>query len=289
MRSQGDIVHTRVELEELADREMPPEYAAVWKSLLLDAVNLLDAEPGDQVVGQLAGAPVLGLQSWPSWEPYGYLGLVASYDCGPVSALLPELGLPTSGRLAFFYYDSLGVDSPLVITSDPTTRPASRVIYVPESERGDTAPFPGEEVQRPGSPLKAVLGCTMPDIFHPRLEALEDVFSVDDAILLLEELESGAEGEPWVQLQIGGNPMQVQGPPEGEIAIAEFFADTGSAEGTYDIAEIERRTPGWVLLAQAWESSGFNFGDAGRGYWMIRPQDLSALNFDRAGFTWQSA
>jgi hypothetical protein len=129
----------------------------------------------------------------------------------------------------------------------------------------------------------------MPDIFHPRLEALEDVFSVDDAILLLEELESGAEGEPWVQLQIGGNPMQVQGPPEGEIAIAEFFADTGSAEGTYDIAEIERRTPGWVLLAQAWESSGFNFGDAGRGYWMIRPQDLSALNFDRAGFTWQSA
>ena len=47
--------------------------------------------------------------------------------------------------------------------------------------------------------------------------------------------------------------------------------------------------PAWVLLTQfdSDRTANMMWGDVGRLYWMIRPEDLAARRFDQALFTWQ--
>lgn len=83
--------------------------------------------------------------------------------------------------------------------------------------------------------------------------------------------------------RIGGWAQPLQGPIEHEIATAAL----GGGEQHSDAVAAEE--PAWVLLAQLDSDRAANmmWGDVGRLYWMIRPEDLAALRFDQAMFTWQ--
>lgn len=84
--------------------------------------------------------PSTQIGDWPVWEGHGPLGHVLSLDCAPVSGLLPDLGLPPSGTLAFFYVDGSYDDfAGIVGTGDASSRPGFRVLHLDEAEAGGAA------------------------------------------------------------------------------------------------------------------------------------------------------
>ncbi|MEE1793018.1 DUF1963 domain-containing protein [Streptomyces sp. BE308] len=84
--------------------------------------------------------------------------------------------------------------------------------------------------------------------------------------------------------QIGGHAVPVQGPVEYEIAHGALGSMHAWGDRSHD-QEAER----WVLLAQFDSDSDarMEWGDAGTLYWLIRPEDLTAHRFGRAGPTVQ--
>jgi len=89
----------------MARQHLPDSAAEDFLALLRPALRLVHAGQGDPVGAQLGGLPTLPINSWPVWEGHGPLHHVLSFYCGPVASMLPELGLPSEGRLAFFYFD----------------------------------------------------------------------------------------------------------------------------------------------------------------------------------------
>lgn len=88
--------------------------------------------------------------------------------------------------------------------------------------------------------------------------------------------------------QIGGNPYPVQGPVEQEISHG-LASEGGRREVSWTSSEVKKAADGWLLLGQfdTDDDVGFMWGDCGTLYYLIRPEDLANLGFERVAFTWQ--
>ncbi|MER7763181.1 YwqG family protein [Streptomyces sp. NPDC097619] len=294
-------------LHDHARRHLSPEVAARWTGALAPGIRLDHAGEGP-VAGRLGGLPELpsGVP-WPVWEGHGPLSHVASLDCAALVAAGGATGegteegvgggvgeaaaaLPRSGTLLFFHFDGRvdGGDA-FVNPSDPETRPGAQVLFVPAGIPVRACPAPDGLPPYPEVPLTARVGLTVPAYDAPALRAAfpgvvggpewgshpVNSRGFKDGLRALDR----AAGH--VRHRFGGHPVPVQGAVELEMAAGVL--------GSWRDPGLDEEATGWVLLAQfdTDEAVDMMWGDAGTLYWLIRPADLAAGRFDRAGFVWQ--
>ncbi|MFI1970454.1 hypothetical protein BLA24_27115 [Streptomyces cinnamoneus] len=291
-------------LHHLARTHLPADLAERWTGLLRPAARLLatpEPGPGDVVVGRLGGLPALPEnEEWPVWEGHGPLSFVASVDCAALPAHALDIPLPTEGTLSFFYFDGQIDDGDaLVWPKDPDTWAGSRVVYVPAGVAVVERALPvvdDEDVEfeaYPEVPLTARVEWTAPDAWHPDfLAALRrDGHAADPAGGHPEEAQAFVEAlwdrERRADHLVGGHANPVQSPVDYEIAHAYLGKD--GDEVTWSDPRVAEEARKWTLLAQidSDDDADMMWGDCGALYWLIRPEDLAALRFDRALFTMQ--
>jgi len=283
---------TREALEQLARKHLPSDIAERWISLLRPAARLVVRTSDSPLVGQLGGVPELPRDmDWPTWEDEGPLSFIASVDCSRLSTFGLDIPLPRAGRLSFFYFDgSFDDSSSLVIYSDPSTHPASRVLFHPPGTELVRRELPQGLVPFRKIDLTAEPITTFPSHEHSEFEsafrrpgeswesfrqhpAMSDSFN--DALY---ELDKGPRH------QVGGHADPVQGPVEHEIASGVL----GDHVSWNDPGLIEEAAT-WRLLCQIDTDDAANmmWGDVGTLYWLMKPAELRAARFDLARFTWQ--
>ncbi|WP_416954843.1 YwqG family protein [Nocardioides sp. T5] len=269
----------------LANEHLPVAAAQDFLALVRPALRLEHAGDGDPVVAQLGGLPSLPINSWPVWDGHGPLSHVLTFECEPVTTMLPELGLPTTGRLAFFYFDGAFDDfaSP-VGTWDPTTRPGFRVMHVhPERAAAHDrmhlatpappglTPFPAvamttvRTMSWPGSEspaaesiwAKAGLVGPRPGVAAPSVVALYDA---------LHELPHGG----YDTHQIGGHACPQQNAVEMEVEQLRRGL-TGEPFEWSDPA-VQAVASGWQLVVQVAsdDAADMMWGDVGQLYFLAR-------------------
>ena len=263
---------------DFAHQHLPSDIAQQWLGLLRPAVRLeIDGEP-DTVVGRLGGLPRLPEgEEWPTWEGHGPLSLIASIDCAQLPSESLDISLPGEGTLLFFFFDGqLDDDASWDGENVRDSRSGARVLHVPEGEEAPVREAPAELRPFPVLPLTARTVLTAPGDSHHRTEAAfgSEPSYPDDHPVCEEEfvdalIEFECEDGDGLLHQVGGYAESVQNDVEIEVA--------GEHAGE------------WVLLAQfdGDDEADMVWGDAGMLYWLIRPQDLAELRFDRAVFTWQ--
>jgi len=285
------------QLSRLARRHLGQAAAEAWLGLLCPAVRLIRAEPGDPVVAQLGGLPTLPINSWPVWPGNGPLGHVLTIDCASLAALMPGWDMPDSGRLAFFYFDGLSyfhTGGNGVGSWDPATQQGAQVLWLhpEESTPADlthvATPAPPGLTPFPAVALTAVPVLTWPDASDPKLRRVWDIAGLAQPASqweLLPAVESLYEAlrDKWHARpghQVGGHPDPVQ---RGDSVQREAEKIERAVRGAGDHAD------GWRLLAQvdSDDAAKMMWGDIGKLYFMIRPDDLQARRFDQARFTWQ--
>ncbi|GAB3075567.1 hypothetical protein GCM10027053_46590 [Intrasporangium mesophilum] len=282
----------------LAREHLPSDAAEEFLALLRPALRLVHAGEDDPVIAQLGGLPTVAVNSWPVWDGHGPLAHVLSFDCAPVAALLPELGLPTDGRMAFFYYDAPFDDADGTVGSwDPATRPGFHVRHLhPElSTRANitdaATPAPPGVPVYPAVPLTAVRTMTWPSFETPMIEAAwhrcgligprpgvpaDQVKALYDALWKL-------PGSGYDTHQIGGHPCPQQGPVELEVEQLRHGLE-GLPFAWGDPA-MESAAAGWQLLLQVAsdDTAAMMWGDVGQLYYLVR----DAQRPEEALFTWQ--
>ncbi|MFC0628090.1 DUF1963 domain-containing protein [Kribbella deserti] len=277
-------------LTALADKHLPPLAAADFLASLRPALRLEHAREGQEVVARLGGLPATAVASWPAWDEYGPLAHVLSFRCGPVSMMLPELGLPADGELAFFYLDQRPdfFQDAVVGTWDASTRPGFRVLHLLPG--GISATPPGL-VPLPAVELAAIRTLTWPSYDAPAAEAVWGKHglsgpregmpapAVDALYEALEELSAGG-GDVH---QIGGHPHPQQNPVEYE---AEELRH-GLLDEPFDASdpEVQAAAVSWQLLLQVAsdDDADMMWGDAGQLYYLVQ----DAQQPEEALFTWQ--
>lgn len=281
-------------LAEAGRRYFNADDAQKWISLLRPGFHLRELAPGEEVVGYLGGDPLLPADvEWPVWEGRGPLNFVAAIDCGQVPGDELDIPLPTSGSLLFFYYDGLGDDTVAYLDPD-TVVGGTRVIYLPEDAELEVRSAPEELTPFPRILLGGDMIATAPDNENAALvaayggdindpEAYVDYPTTDDGFY---DMVSAFRADHSPHHRVGGYSLPVQGAVEKEGAYA---FDPGKGEE----AKVARKEVAaqLVLLAQIDSDSrnGMVWGDSGRLYWLIHPEDLAAGRFDKATFTWQTA
>jgi Domain of unknown function (DUF1963) len=285
------------QLSRLARRHLGQAAAGAWLRLLCPAVRLARAEPGDPVVAQLGGLPALPINSWPVWPGTGPLSHVLTVDCPSLAALMPGWEMPDSGRLAFFYFDGLSYvrrEGSDVGSWDPATQEGARVLWLHPEESTPAGlthvatPAPPGLTPFPAVALTAVPVLTWPDAYDPRLRRIWDIAglaqppsewalppAVESFYEALHDMRDARPGH-----QVGGHPDPVQ---LGDSVQLEAEQIERAVRGAGDPAD------GWRLLAQvdSDDAAKMMWGDVGKLYFMIRPDDLQARRFDHARFTWQ--
>lgn len=282
----------------LAHEHLPEGAASDFLAMLRPALRLEHAAAGTPVIAQLGGLPTLPINSWPVWEGHGPLAHVLSFDCGPVSTLLPELGLPAEGRLAFFYFDERYDDFESTVGSwDASTSPGFRVTHLhPElstrahmTDAASPAP-PGLAPFRP-VPLAAVRTLTWPSYEAPAAQAIWDKHGLTGprsgvaaaGVNALYEALWKLPGGGYDTHQIGGHACPQQGPVELE---AEQLK-RGLAGEPFDWADpaVRSAASDWQLLVQVAsdDDADMMWGDVGQLYYLTRiPSEP-----ETALFTWQ--
>ncbi|MEU8221874.1 DUF1963 domain-containing protein [Kribbella sp. NPDC048915] len=298
-REVAPSIHMRDESDErrsvvtaVARKYLPADVADEFVAMLRPALRLVRARDGEPVVAQLGGLPTvsaLSASSWPTWEGHGPLDHVLSFDCAPVAAMLPELGLPTDGRLAFFYFDGKDEFESTVGPWDPSTRPGFRVLHLAASTRADAAtPAPRGLDPFPAVPLAAVRTLSWPSYQTLSVEALWSKHglrgpSADPVI-------DGLYDELWKlpdagydTHQIGGHAWSQQAPVELEVEQLRC----GLAGEPFDWSDpsVQSATSEWQLLLQVASDDAANmmWGDLGQLYYLVRDAQQPA----DALFTWQ--
>jgi uncharacterized protein YwqG len=285
-------------LTALAREHLPGGAAEDFLAMLRPALRLVHAGEDEPVVAQLGGLPTLPINSWPVWEGRGPLGHVLSFDCAPVAAMLPELGLPTDGRLAFFYFDGRYDDFESTVGSwDPSSRPGFRVLHLhPElSTRANitdaATPAPPDLAPFPVVALTAVRTLTWPSHETPMAEAVwrkhgltgprpgVPAPSVDALYEALWELPDGG----YDTHQIGGYPFPQQNPVEMEVE--QLRRGLLGEPFDWNDPSVHSAASGWRLLLQVAsdEDAHMMWGDVGQLYYLVR----SAEQPEHALFTWQ--
>lgn len=294
----------REEIERVARANLDPAIAEQWVAMLSFGVLLKKAErprgsglrrlfqreqPSD-VVGWLGGLPRLASgASWPRWEDRGPLAHIATLDCSALWPYLPdelrEAGFPESGLLSYFYFDGAidgGVE--VVGVSFFGTEDGAQVLYTPDRAGSVVVDPPADIQPYPRIDVSAEPVLTWPTWEHPRLydggrpsDGWDAVFDATKAV----EVATPHH-------QIGGNPYPVQGPVEQEISHG-LASEGGRREVSWTSSEVKKAADGWLLLGQfdTDDDVGFMWGDCGTLYYLIRPEDLANLGFERVAFTWQ--
>ena len=186
---------------------------------------------------------------------------------------------------------------------DPATQAGARVLWLHPEESTRThitdaaTPAPPGLTAFPAVALTAVPALTWPDAEDPKLERIwetSELAAPEPAMALPLEVEAlyQALDATWGDRphhQVGGHPEPVQGPVEweaGQIERALRNAD-GTPDGRSGPAAEAGR--GWHLLAQidSDDEANMMWGDLGKLYFMIRPEDLQGRRFDQARFAWQ--
>lgn len=285
----------------LARRHLPPEVAERWIGLIRPGVRLRTCRRGQQQVGQLGGLPCLPDDvDWPQWPGEGSLNFVASIDCGRLPADGFDIPLPDSGTLLFFYFDpDSGYFDPkfpprTVGVWDPQSLAAgSSIIYVPADTPVIERVTPSDIDPYDLVPLTATPTRTGIDWSHPAFEAacrglsdadrafLDDYGNRDEFVNATHMLT------PSPKHQVGGHAEPVQDAVEMDVAGAQLVVRAAIDDATSNALPDEARR--WTLVAQidSDDEAGMMWGDVGRLYWLMRPEDLAARNFDASSFTWQ--
>lgn len=204
------------------------------------------------------------------------LSFMAQFDLAEIAAFDSAGLLPKAGHLAFFYdYES----SPW---GDLEHKGCARVFYFPPETLLERTALPDDMVEDARIPELAL--SFSPRTSVPGYEALPE--ELQD---LADELEEEEE-KAWPE--VGGCKLlgwadPVQGPVEEEC---RWTVDRPQQEEKDE--DIEARTGGWMLLLQFDEIyvpnyASLGFGDAGTLYFLIRRQDLAALDFANIWALWQ--
>jgi uncharacterized protein YwqG len=269
----------------LVEEHLPSGAARDFLALLRPALRLEHAGKGDPVVAQLGGLPSLPINSWPLWDGHGPLSHVLTVECEPVAALLPELGLPATGRLAFFYFDGAFDNSASTVgTWDPTTRPGFRVMHLhPEQaaphDRMDVAtPAPPGLAAFPAVALTAVRTVSWPAHESPISQSVwaraglagprpgvpaPSVAALYDA---LHELPHGG----YDTHQIGGYASPQQNAVELEVE--QLHRGLTGEPFEWSDPEVQAAAAGWQLLLQVAsdDAADMMWGDVGQLYYLAR-------------------
>jgi len=277
------VLKGQAALVRLARRQLPPAAADRWVSLLRPGFLLREADDGEPVVGQLGGVPVLpdGL-AWPQRDGYGPLTFVAEIDCGQLPS--DSLAMPRSGTLSFFVHSDLPV-----AREEPENLAAARVVYTPAgtpvTERDPPAGAGSHDLVELTGGLHATGPAWDSPVFREAIADLADERAYLDDWKHGDSLRQAAwEAELQVPHRIGGHASPVQEAVELDVARARLGVAVA-----YDDPAVHREALRWTLLAQfgSEHRAGMMWGDCGTLYWLIRPADLAARNFEAASFTWQ--
>jgi len=277
---------TTEQLVALADEHLPGDYASAWKALILPCVTLRAANADEPVIATLGGQPKLGSIPWPVWEGKGPLDHVLSIDCAAVGALLPELGLPMVGTLAFFYFDGHLNHDVTVGFWDATTAPGHRVLYLTGDDQTPT-PYPVELQGFTEVPLTGNRSSSGASYNHPSLGTAYqsvDPASLEVFTLALNELQNSLGSRH----QVGGHAHPIQDAVEFEVAEATGRVELGDAF-TRDSDDYRQRTTDLHLLAQvdSDHAAAMSWGDMGMLYWQVTSAERESGSWESAGFTWQ--
>ncbi|MDJ0380546.1 YwqG family protein [Streptomyces sp. G-G2] len=276
----------------LAHQHLPADAAERWVGLLRPGVRLEVGVGTGGAVGRLGGLPRLpaGVE-WPVWEGHGPLSLVASVDCAALPADALDIAFPADGTLLFFYFDGRldDGDDALVLAADPDSRAGARVLHVPVGADPVEREAPPGLAPYPVAYLTARPTMTSTEPWHPHVQrtfAPQAAFGsrYDHPVCGQEFLDAVWDFDGDVGHQLGGHAHAIHNPVELEIADAALGGAT-----SWDDPLIRDEVDRWVLLAQfdSENAADMMWGDCGALYWLIRPEDLAALRFDRALFTWQ--
>lgn len=293
---------TRADIAAVAARHLEPAAAAAWIDTLSPGVRLRRARAGEPVLARLGGLPSLGGREWPAWEGHGPLSHVMTVDCAQAAAVMPTLGLPADGRLAFFYFEGRYDDyASTVGVWDPETQAGARLLWLPgalsDTSVEDLAARPEDLNTFAELDLTGVEILTWPTLDHPALDQIwaehglagpSDGVGAEAVIALYRELYTLHGNAP--RHQLGGHALPIQGPVErevGELVLRQGGATTIDYRGpALDQAALE-----WQLLLQVDSDDEVDpdlmWGDVGTLYVMIRPDDLAHQRFDQMGFVWQ--
>ena len=213
------------------------------------------------------------------------MNFVAALDCASLPHL-PELSLPDSGALLFFYYDGAYPGRPAVVLSDdPQSQAGARIAYVPSGTPTSLRPTPDGITAYRKVALRAAVVSTAPSYDHFTVYSAfpeMDQEGVDHPVCSDEFVDALDLGYHFGH-QLGGYALPIQGPVEFEVAQAAL----GGVD--WRSPELPAEAARWRLLAQftSDQRAGMMWGDVGTLYWLIKPEDLIAQRFDNALFTWQ--
>lgn len=270
----------------LAADHLPPALAERWTALLRPCVSLRHATAADRPVATLGGTPELPPDTpWPEWPGHGPLSFIASVHCAALSPETLPPGFPPDGTLLFFFYDGQGGDGSFFSAYDPETWAGAQVLHIPDGTEVHPAHVPRELEPYPRTDLAGETEWSAPDLWLPQARAaLLDGGGVwpelrDTAPQLRSFRRAFDRLNSGIGHRLGGHAVPIQGPVEYEIADAELGPGRSWGDPSLD-REAER----WVLLAQfdSDDDAKMTWGDAGALYWLIRPEDLTAMRFDRA-------
>lgn len=295
----GDETAERLEaVKAVANEHLPSRAAEAFVALLRPALRLEPAGEGDPVVAQLGGLPKLPTNTWPVWDGHGPLSHVLTFDCGTVDAILPELGIPASGALAFFYYDGSFDDHISTVgTWDAATRPGFRVLHTradqaaPHDRMDLATPVPPGLTAFPAVALTAVRTLSWPAHESAIATGLwAEVGLADEATgghsPVVQELYAALDELPnggWDTHQIGGYPTPQQGAVELEVE--QLSRGLAGQPFAWDDPGVASAAAGWRLLLQlaSDDEAGMMWGDVGQLYYLVR----DPLEPEEALFTWQ--
>lgn len=256
------------------------EIEALLEANKARALHLVEAD--SKSFSKIGGRPSVPAGfAWPKWNGTS-LAFLAQLDLAEVPGDGVLQGLPSSGRLYFFYDQQQSTWG-----FDPKDAGSWQVIYMPADQAVAEVPFPGdvdEDYHYNECPV------TFKEIWTYRsTEGLDvDPYSISDDDF--DEIESrryaGYDGQP--HHQIGGCPDTVQNDDmELQAQLAANGIYLGDSSG-YEHPRFESLKAGaqdWQLLLQVDtdEDLGMMWGDCGLIYFWIRKQDLAKGDFSR---TW---
>lgn len=282
----------------LAHQHLPAQAAADFLAMLRPALRLVHAGESDPVIAQLGGLPTLPINSWPVWDGHGPLSHVLSFDCAPIAQLLPGLGIPQDGRLAFFYFDGAYDDFQSTVGAwDPSTRSGFRVLHLHPERSTRTnitnAATPAPPGLKPFAPvaLTAVRTLTWPAHETPMAEGVwlrhglagpRDGVAADPVRALYDALWE-LPGAGYDTHQIGGHPCPQQGPVEMEIE--QLRRGLAGEPFEWGDPDVQSAASNWQLLLQVAsdDDADMMWGDVGQLYYLVTHMEKP----EEALFTWQ--
>lgn len=228
--------------------------------------------------------------AWPYFDETP-MTLIGQINLDELSSQFQHPPLPKQGMLFFFFADTEEGWDYLVDPemTEGLKKMPWKVIYWPDIQTllstEKRVPV-ADHMERPVYPLVSLefvqQGANMPEIDSQLIENLEltDI-DTEHYIQLIKQLSDSQTGHQLLGYPgiIQNNTLELDAELITRGESLDQIIDRESPE--YD--EIMQAASDWVLLMQCWSDGKIDWmwGDAGLVYWMIRRQDLAALQFNR--------